>query len=373
MKILLINFDKGWGGGQEQLKALSLELSKHGHFPHILCRPESPAARNFSALGFPVSTFFAPGRFFLRQLFDIALLFRRERFDIVLITREHDLLRIALAWKLAFPFGNRGKLAICYHTATVRKQLLINATDAVSCVSSYIRDRLLVSNRRIASPITILPNGIAASMEPAAEKFAIERQRRFFHDAGFPLIGMIGAFFKNQGELIEIIPLLKREFPSIKVALVGDNTDSGLTAPLMEKAKRLGVADSIIFTGKVPHERLADVYFDLDLSVSTFRNEGFGLIHLESLSAGTPAVCYNEGGQKDIFEGTDAGLLVDGGANEFASEIITLLKDHQKRFEMGRAGVELVRSRFSSEVMAKRYIEFFNELSSGTRQVDNEM
>lgn len=364
MKILLINFDKGWGGGQEQLKALSLELSNHGHFPHILCRPESPAARNFSALGFPVSTFFAPGRFFLRQLFAIALLFRRDRFDIVLITREHDLIRTALAWKLAFPFGNQGKLVICYHTATVRKQLFINATDAVSCVSTYIRDKLLVGNHRIASSITILPNGIAVSREPAAEKFTIERQRRFFHDAGFPLIGMIGAFFKNQGELIEIIPLLKREFPTVKVALVGDNTDSGLTAPLMEKAKRLGVADNLIFTGKIPHSRLADVYFDLDLSVSTFRNEGFGLIHLESLSAGTPVICYNEGGQKDIFAGTDAGLLIDGSTNEFASAVISLLKDHQRRFKMGRAGVELVKTRFSANTMAKNYIELFSKLTS---------
>jgi glycosyltransferase involved in cell wall biosynthesis len=174
---------------------------------------------------------------------------------------------------------------------------------------------------------------------------------------------MVGAFFKNQTELVEIIPLLKLEFPLIKVALVGDDSDAGLTGPIKEKAKRLGVLDSVIFTGKVVHEQLADIYFDLDLTVSTFRNEGFGLIHLESLSAGTPVVCYNEGGQRDIFEGTNAGLLVDGGTSEFASVIINLLKDHQKRFEMGRTGVELVKTKFSAKVMATRYSEFFINLS----------
>ena len=359
MKISFINFDKGWGGGQEQTKSLALELLHNGFSTHFLCRPDSPSAHNFAALGFPVSTFFAPGRGFLSPILGIAALFRREQFDIVMVTREHDIIRTVLAWKLAFPFGKRGKLVICYHTATTRKQLFLGVADAILCVSSFIRNRLIAGNSKIVSPITILPNGIPVPGEPSAEKFVAERQRRFFKGESFPLIGMVGAFFKNQTELIEIIPILKQEFPALKVVLVGDDSDPGLTGPIKEKARLLGVSDSVIFTGKVPHERLADIYFDLDLTVSTFRNEGFGLIHLESLSAGTPVVCYNEGGQRDILEGTSAGLLVDGGLREFASEVIALLRDHQNRFDMGRTGVELVRKRFSAKVMAARYADFF--------------
>jgi len=363
MKVLLVNFDNGWGGGQEQLKSLALQLVGDGCSPHFLCRTGSPSAHNFTSLGFPISTFFAAGEGFLRAIRDIAALFRRERFDIVMVTREHDLLRTVLAWKLAFPFGKRGKLVMCYHTATARKQLFLGAADAVVCVSSFIRDRLLAGNPRIVSPIAILPNGIPVPGEPSVEKFTVGRQRRFFHGAGFPLIGMVGAFFKNQGELIEIIQLLKREFPSIKVALVGDDTDAGLTGPIKEKAELLGVADSLIFTGKVPHERLADVYFDLDLSVSTFRNEGFGLVHLESLAAGTPVVAYNEGGQVDIFKGNDAGVLVDGGPAQFAAAVAGLLRDHERRFAMGREGVNLVQSTFSVATMGRSYLEFFAGLT----------
>lgn len=362
MKLLLVNNDKGWGGGQEQTKSLALELFQKGFSTHFLCRPESPSAQNFAALGFPVSTFFAPGRGVLSSILGMATLLRREQFDIVMITREHDLLRTVLAWKLAFPFRNRGRLVICYHTATTRKQFFLKAVDAVLCVSSFIRDRLLAANPGIVSPVAIMPNGIPVSGEPSVEKFTTDRRRRFFNGAGFPLIGMVGAFFKNQAELIEIIPSLKQEFPSIKVVLAGDNSDAGLVVPLMEKAQLLGVTDSIIFTGKIPHEQMANLYFDLDLTVSTFRDEGFGLVHLESLAAGTPAVVYNKGGQVDIFAETDAGALVDGGTGEFASGVIALLKDHRRRFDMGRRGVELVRNRFSSEAMAERYIDFFRVL-----------
>lgn len=344
------------------MKSLALELFQKGFSTHFLCRPESPSAHNFAALGFPVSTFFAPGRGFLRPILGMAALFRREQFDIVMITREHDLVRTVLAWKLAFPFAKRGKLLMCYHTATTRKQLFLRVADAVVCVSSFIRDKLIAGNSSIVTPITILPNGIPGSEEPSVEKFSVDRQRRFFHGAGFPLIGMVGAFFKNQTELIEIIPLLRKEFPSIQVALVGEDSDLGLTGPIKEKANLLGVLDSVIFTGKIPNGQMKDVYFDLDLSVSTFRNEGFGLIHLESLSAGTPVICYADGGQRDIFEGTDTGLLVDGGTNEFAAGIITLLRDHPRRFNMGRSGVDLVRTRFSAETMAAGYIEFFTKI-----------
>lgn len=364
MKILLVNNDKGWGGGQEQLKSLALQLAARGFFPHFLCSANSPSAHNFASMGFPVWDLWARSKFILGPLLNTAALLRRERFDIVMVTREHDLLRTVLARKLAFPFGKRGKLVMCYHTATARKQLFLGAADAVVCVSSFIRDRLHAGNPRIASPIAILPNGIPVPGEPSAEKFAVGRQRRFFHGAGFPLIGMVGAFFKNQGALIEIIALLKREFPSIKVALVGDDADPGLTEPIKEKAKQLGVADSVIFTGKVPHERLADVYFDLDLSVSTFRNEGFGLVHLESLAAGTPVVAYNEGGQVDILKGDDGGVLVDGGPAEFAAAVAALLRDNERRFAMGYEGVNLVRSSFSLATMGRGYLDFFAEVMS---------
>jgi phosphatidylinositol alpha-1,6-mannosyltransferase len=294
-------------------------------------------------------------------------MFRRERFDAVLVEREHDLLRSALAWRLAFPFGNRGSFIACYHTATARRQLLLGTADAVVCISNHVRERLLAGNPRLRMPVRVLLNGISCAVPVGEEKFSLARRRRYFEGYEFPVIGMVGAFFKNQPELIEAIPLLREAFPAIRVVLVGDDTDRALTNPIKARAEQLGVTDHLVFTGKLPHERMPDLYFDFDLTVSTFRNEGFGLIHLESLSAGTPVVCYNEGGQRDILEGEKAGLLVEGGVREFATEIARLLNDHQRRFAMGRAGVELVRTRFSAEAMAARYMELLEGLSSGRK------
>ncbi|MGA7826885.1 MAG: glycosyltransferase family 4 protein [Geobacteraceae bacterium] len=362
MKILLVNNDKGWGGGQEHLKELARQFLHVGHDPHFLCRSKSPSEQKYSLLGCPVYGVFAGGGTILQSLYRTARILRREVFDVIMVTREHDLLRTVLAWKLAFPLKKKSKLVVCYHTATSRKQLFLCSVDAIICISTFIKDTLLSACPAPPAPVTVISNGIAVGAEPAPEKFSVTRKHRYFEHTTFPLIGMVGAFFKNQEELLEIVLILKKEFPTIKVALVGDDSDSGLTGPIVARARALGVEDSLIFTGKVPHEKLSEVYFDFDISVSTFRNEGFGLVHLESMAAGTPVIAYNEGGQVDILRDGKGGILVDGGVAEFAAAVHGLLKDHEQRFALGRCGYALVRDRFSAERMGRNYSDFLENL-----------
>ncbi len=358
MKVLLVNIDRGWGGGQEQMASLARGLRESGCTVHFLCRCASPSARAFAALGFPVHGVSSG----LAAVARIAVVLRRERFDVVMVTREHDLLRTMLGWQLAFPLVKPGKFVMAYHTATSRRQMLLGRVDAVVCVSTYVRDRLLAGNRRVKAPVSIIPNGIATSGGALPARFSPQRERRFFKGEGFPLIGMVGAFFKNQVELVDAAAVIRQEFPALKVALVGDDSDPGLCAPLRARIKEAGLEDAVIFIGKVPHERMADVFHDFDLSVSTFRHEGFGLVHLESLAAGTPVVAYAEGGQVDILRGSGAGVLVKGGPAEFAAAVIELLRNQDLRFTMGRQGVLLVRERFSLESMAANYLAFLRKM-----------
>jgi glycosyltransferase involved in cell wall biosynthesis len=204
--------------------------------------------------------------------------------------------------------------------------------------------------------------GIALDAPPAAEKFNRNRARRYFKRQGFPLIGMIGEFWKNQGELIGMIPALRQAFPALKVVFVGDNTDETLIDPIMTQIRSLGVEDAVIFTGRVPRERIPEIFFDFDLSVTTHRNEGFGIVHLESLAAGTPVVTYDEGGMVDIFRGEDVGRVVTGGAEDFSLAVIDLLRDDELRFRLGRNGYDLVVRQYSQAAMGQRYFAYYQHL-----------
>ncbi|MRR33356.1 glycosyltransferase family 1 protein [bacterium] len=363
MKVLLINNDKGWSGGQEHLKDLAAELTTNGVGVHFLVRAGSRSDVRFREIGAPVHALPGHGlRGDATALIRLVRLLRRERFDIVSVNREHDLLLAALAWKLAFPVRASGKFIVNYHIGTARKQPLLSTADSVVCISEHVRDKLCRSNPVACGKSVILYHGIEISDPPAEDKFRIDRERRFFRGATFPLIGMLGEFWKNQTELVDAIPFLKEEFPGLKVAFVGDNTDPGLVQPVLDKIRLLGLEETFIFTGRIPRERIPEVFFDFDLSVSTHRNEGYGIVHLESLAAGTPLVAFNEGGMVDILRGEDVGILVDGGPREFAAAVAGLLRDHARRFAMGRRGFELVTEQYSRQAMGERYLEFYSRL-----------
>lgn len=364
MKVLLINNDKGWGGGQEHLKDLSLELLRQGASVHFVVRSGSRSDTLFRQLGMPVHPLPSHGWGDLQAFWRLVSLLRRERFDIVSVNREHDLLLTALAWRFAFPWRKPGRLTMSYHTATTRRQLMLGSVDAVVCISEYVKSKLLQGNPDLALKVTLLYHGITQAATPLhPDKFDRNRQRRFFSGTGFPLIGMVGEFFKNQGELVEMIPQLKEAFPSLKVAFVGDNTDLSLINPLLAKITLLGLENDLLFTGRVPREKIPDLFYDFDLSVTTHRNEGFGIVHLESLAAATPVVAYNEGGFVDIFKGEQVGVLVDGGKKEFAAAVIALLKNDEKRFAMGGEGEKLVKRKYSIQAMGKSYLDFYRKLT----------
>lgn len=351
MRILLVNLSRGWGGGQEQLADLATELAEQGDTLHFLCRSESFSVPRLVSRGFTVHKFSGT----VSGVLCAARLIICERYDAVLVTREHDLAKIALAWMLARLAGVRGRFVMAYHTATNRRQLLISVPDAIVCISSYVRNKLLTGNRVETHRLHVVHNGIALEPEPAAERFNRYRLKTVFSDAPFPLIGMVGAFFKNQQELIAITPRLREAFPNIRVILLGNRDELPLLPPLFDQIRTLGLEQTVFIPEPVERSRMNEVFADFDLTVSTFRNEGFGLVHIESLAAGTPVVAYDEGGQVDILCDSGAGVLVHGGPHELSAAVIALLQDDERRYAMGRKGVELVRTRFSSKAMAAAY------------------
>ena len=229
-------------------------------------------------------------------------------------------------------------------------------------IARSLKNALLASNGSAGSKTTVIANGIAQSPAPEETKWYPDRPKRFFRNVGFPLIGMVGPLWKNQIALIDVLALLKQDFPALKLALVGTTDDPAYLLPLQERIADLGLEEQVIFIGKLPRETMKDVFYDFDLSISTYRNEGFGLVHLESLAAGTPVVSFRAGGVVDILDGEDVGILIDGGPCEFAAEISHLLRGHERRVEMGMRGWKLVRQKYSTEIMTLNYLELYRML-----------
>ena len=107
----------------------------------------------------------------------------------------------------------------------------------------------------------------------------------------------------------------------------------------------------------MPKKDMPSYYADLDIAVSTFRNEGFGIWVVEALAMGTPVVAFDEGGVHDSLEHCPAGVLIRNGAQEMAVEVIRILKDRTLRKQMSEAGPRWVAERFSRERMIDDIID----------------
>ena len=102
----------------------------------------------------------------------------------------------------------------------------------------------------------------------------------------------VGRMGPNKGIDILVQGLVNLE-PMVKLLLVGDDRRliyAEVAAQAQEVARRLGVADRVIFTGKVSDEQLRRLYHCADLFVSASLHEGFGLPFVEAMACGIPSI-----------------------------------------------------------------------------------
>jgi phosphatidylinositol alpha-1,6-mannosyltransferase len=113
---------------------------------------------------------------------------------------------------------------------------------------------------------------------------------------------------KGMDEVMEALPGLLAQHPDLVYLIGGDGPDR---PRLADKAEALGLAGRVVFAGriaeeeKVAHYRLADAY------VMPSRGEGFGIVLLEAMACGVPALASaKDGGREALLDGK-LGLLVD--------------------------------------------------------------
>jgi len=231
-------------------------------------------------------------------------------------------------------------------------------------ISRYIQDKIIAYFPGIGPRISIIYYGIDLdTFVPEMAKPGVLRGR-FGLASDVPVIGTVGDTWKNQIEFLDALVLIRREIPGTRFALVAAQSKAVHLDAFTRRAAELGLSDALVWTGRLSKDDMRSFYSDIDLAVSTHRNEGFGIWVLESLAMGTPVISVNEGGIRDSLEGCPAGILVDGGPEEMAAAVINLLKNRPLRTQMAATGPKWVADRFSRQRMIEDYYRFFKELEN---------
>lgn len=360
MNILFVNNFRGRGGGEEFLRGLLPGLVAKGIKVGLVCRPATPLVEMFKGSAVSVYPVSRSGYGAITSVFKISRIIREGGYDIINIQRGHDIIQ---SWIAALLSRKRPKLIYTPHVPEfIRSRFLLRRMDAIATISRYIRDGLTSFEPALSSRITIIYHGIDLGR---FNPMAVQRgwlRKRLGLASDTKIIGTVGDLWKNQIEFLDVLALLRERFPEVRYAIVGTDSGSPAVDAFKKRASELGLVDMVLWVGRLSKEDMLSFYADIDLAVSTHRNEGFGIWILEAMAMGRPVVAFNEGGIRDALENCPAGVLVNGGPKEMAAEIVRILKNNEVYERMSGAGPRWISDRFSRERMVEDYYLFFNRL-----------
>jgi len=143
----------------------------------------------------------------------------------------------------------------------------------------------------------------------------------------------------------KILKMFNKEH--FKLAIVGDGPERTYLKKLAEK---LGVINSVIFTGFLPNENVQLYYDAADIFVLPSREETSPIVLLEAMAHKLPLIGADNGGIKDIIKHGVNGLLFETeNIDSLVSAMVYLIKNEGDRINMGNEGMHLVWSEYSPE------------------------
>lgn len=341
--ILLVNLDKGWGGGQEYLISLiDGLLSKNyqiGQIVRINSISEARFKENFAKYSNYLDFSFA-GFKNIFNLIKFAL-----PYSIIHIHREHDLW-LGLLIKL---FKPKVKLFYSQHICPRRKRFSFAFMDAISCNSEWVRNAFQKLNKlklpiHIISPCVELSNNI--------DSIGL---------VGNPKILMTAAFYKNQNELIEIFGELIKDLPNAHLYLVSPSKDLEMKEELNKLIKTLNLEQNISLLTGLKRPEYLKLLKNIDIFTSTYCKEPFGMALLEAALLNKPIITYNQSGPAEFLQ--DYAILIEPNNKVlFKAELLNLSANLQSWTLSKKENSEYLKSKFSKEKFLENHLRIYQQL-----------
>jgi glycosyltransferase involved in cell wall biosynthesis len=188
--------------------------------------------------------------------------------------------------------------------------------DGLITVSSGLRDRLAalgVARERVR----VLRNGVDLALFRPGDYTAARRALGFTRPTLLAVGNLVA--LKRHRLMVEALAML----PETDLVIVGDGPERGA---IMAVAQAKGVAARVRLLGRVPQDRLPQIYTAADLLVLVSTHEGWPNVLLESMACGTPVVVSEIPGIAEIVATPAAGrVLAAVTAQRLANAIRDLL------------------------------------------------
>ncbi|TLN23342.1 glycosyltransferase family 4 protein [bacterium] len=360
MKILHLDTERSWRGGQGQVLNLNRELSRAGIATHLVARSGGELLRRALAEGLSAEGLALRGEWDLCSAWRLSRLLKNGGFTHLHLHSSHaqgigviaammaGFENVVATRRVDFPIKRKFFNRVKYGPRIAR----------FVAISKVIRG-LLADCGVPPDKIRLVHSGVDTEKTKAGSGAAFRRE--FGLGDGEILVGNIAhlAHHKGQIHLVEAIPAVLKAHPKVKFAIVGNGE---LMGELQNRAAALGLGENLIFTG---FRKDVDAIMDaLDIFVMPSVMEGLGTIVADALAAKKPVVVTDAGGIPEIVDDGVDGLVVPAGdPAALAGGIIRLLGDGKLREKLACSGRAKALAKFSAKAMMEGNLAVYRELS----------
>jgi len=356
MRVLYVDLEREWRGGQSQAFLTVKGLLTCGHDAHLLAVRDSPLARRAEAAGVPLD---AVGKRARRA--DAALLLHRllsqQDYEVLhanephaltsaWLARAHKRLPLLLSRRIGFPLQKNWV-----------SQARFRAVDRFVANSQDVAQSLIDSGIAMKR-ISIVNEGIEIPPLATPEQRNSARQHWGVRGNEF-LFGCVSVFVPEKGQrhLIDALPTVRALHPEVRLLLAGDGA---CRAELEALTKQLGQTEAVLFPGFV--NNVEQVYAALDAFVFPSEFEGLGTALQAAMAAGLPSISTRRGALAEVVDHERTALVAEPSGKEFAATMLLLVDDTRLRKKLSEAGRREVEQKFSVGRMVEKTIRVYEDV-----------
>jgi glycosyltransferase involved in cell wall biosynthesis len=354
LRILHIDPERKWGGGEAQVIGLLSHLAERGHRNDLLTHPSGRLFQQSQALNVRTIPLVARNDLDLRAVPSLRRLIRREDYDIVhLHTKRAHALSLWLSHRSPRPKYVVTRRMDYPESNTWYTRCLYNRkVDGVVAISQKIFELLIEAGVK-CDAIRLIHSGVDPQPFAAAAKRPDGHPERI-------VVGVAAVLEERKGHrvLLEAARRLKEQGCQISYRLAGEGS---LKESLEEMTLQLGLKEDVHFLGFVAD--MPGFLASVDVVVLPSLFEGLGVSVLEAMAAGKAVIASRVGGLPELVVDAATGLLVEPrDVAGLANAIAKLARDRTLIRSMGESGRERLQKHFTMEQMARKNEDYYYDL-----------
>ncbi len=265
----------------------------------------------------------------------------------------------------AVDHGTTAEGSIRYRMTHALETHVFKQADAVTTICEGLRHDII--QRGLSDEkVTVIPNAVDIGKFSVGEK----PNQALLEKLGLSdktILGFIGSFYAYEGLplLLEALPGILHIQPKVRLLLVGGGPQEH---KIREKVNELGLNEQVVFTGRVPNDRVQDYYNLVDIFVYPRLSMRLTelvtpLKPLEAMAQGRLVIASDVGGHRELIADRENGYLFKANDTKALAETVITLLEHQTQWDnlrkMGRVFVEEQRN---WPVSVKRYEKVYKTI-----------